>query len=113
MKNTLRFLIACLSATLASAAAPPWAITNARILAAPGKTITQGVILMRDGLIQAAGENVAIPPDALVYDAKGLTVCAGWIDASTYFGFPPPVPVPAPPAAGRTAVSVPEDINAP
>jgi len=66
MKHALRLLIACLSATLAWTAAPPYAITNARILVAPGKTIAQGVILLRDGLIQAAGENVAIPPDALM-----------------------------------------------
>src|SRR5215468_6070687 len=76
MKHALRLLIACLSATLAWTAAPPYAITNARILVAPGKTIAQGVILLRDGLIQAAGENVTIPPDALIYDAKGLAVCA-------------------------------------
>jgi hypothetical protein len=55
MKSALRLLIACLSATLAWTAAPPYAITNARILIGPGKTIGQGVILLRDGLIQAAG----------------------------------------------------------
>src|SRR5215470_12565730 len=76
MKHARRLLSACLSATLAWTAAPPYAITNARILAAHGKTIAQGVILLRDGLIQATGENIAIPPDALIYDAKGLAVCA-------------------------------------
>src|SRR6266540_1007509 len=112
MKNIFRLLLAYLTATLAWAA-PPWAITNARILVAPGKTIAQGVILLRDGLIQAAGETVAIPSDAMVYDAKGLTVCAGWIDAGTYFGFPPPVPIVAPATTRTGAVPVPDDVNAP
>src|SRR5437764_15390866 len=94
MQRTHRLLALWLAPALAWAAAPPWAITNARILVYPGKTIAQGSILLRDGLIQAAGETVAIPPDALIYDAKGLTVCAGWIDGATYFGFPPPPPAP-------------------
>jgi imidazolonepropionase-like amidohydrolase len=113
MKHIFRLLIACLSATLAWTAAPPYAITNARILVGPGKTIAQGVILLRDGLIQAAGESVAIPPDALIYDAKGLTICAGWIDSATYFGFPPPVPALAPATTRATPAPVPDDINAP
>src|SRR5882672_7075421 len=113
MKHALRLLIACLSATLAWTAAPPYAITNARILVGPGKTIGQGIILLRDGLIQAAGETVAIPPDALVYDAKGLTVCAGWIDSATNFGFPPPAPVLVPATGRTTPAPVPDDINAP
>jgi imidazolonepropionase-like amidohydrolase len=104
--------LAVLTSTILSWAgvAPPWAITNARIVIAPGKTIAQGAILLRDGLIQAAGETVAIPPDALIYDAKGLTVCAGWIDAATYVGFPAVTPTPA---ARTGATAIPEDINAP
>ena len=53
-----------MAALVAWAAGPPYAITNAKIVVSPDKTIAQGVILMRDGLIQAVGENVAIPPDA-------------------------------------------------
>jgi imidazolonepropionase-like amidohydrolase len=105
----LRALAAFVFATMAWAALPPWAIINARILVAPGKTITRGTVLLRGGLIQAVGETVTIPPDALIYDAAGLTVCAGWIDGATYFGFPPPVRTPAPVRTGP----VPEDINSP
>ena len=46
----------------------------------------------------------------MIYDANGLTVCAGWIDGSTYFGFPPPAATPSP---RGEAVPVPEDINSP
>jgi imidazolonepropionase-like amidohydrolase len=101
--------LAIFFSTLAWAAVPPWAITNARIVIAPGRTINRGTILLRDSLIQAAGETIAIPPDALIYDANGLTVCAGWIDGSTYFGFPLPA-TPTPPARRG---AVPADINSP
>ena len=113
-------LVVALSSTLAGATAPPWAIINARILVAPGKTIAQGAIVLRDGLIQAVGEAVPIPPDTLIYDAKGLTVCAGWIDGATYFGFPRPVRnltlagnAPAERSLQPGAAQVPEDINSP
>ncbi len=108
--------------TAAQAAAPPYAITNARIVVSPERTIASGVILMRDGLIQAVGDNVAIPADARIYDAKGLTVYAGWIDAYTHYGLAalarsttltlatatPATPGLGPPGAGA---AVPEDIN--
>ena len=92
------------------AAGPPYAIVNARIVTAPGKTIAQGSIVLRDGLIQSVGENPSIPPDVRIYDAKGLTVYAGWIDGYTHFGF-----AAAPRTSGGTAAggATPDDVNSP
>ncbi|MBC8167356.1 MAG: amidohydrolase family protein [Bryobacteraceae bacterium] len=81
---------------------PPYAITGARVITAPGKTLDSATILVRDGLIEAVGEKLAIPADARVFDAKGLTIYPGLIDAATNYGFPLPtrttvVPVPVVP----------------
>ncbi len=62
------------------------AITGARILAAPGRTIDNGTLVMRDGLIEALGEDVEAPPDAAVIDGTGKIVHAGFIDACSAFG---------------------------
>ncbi|MBI1787949.1 MAG: amidohydrolase family protein [Acidobacteria bacterium] len=114
--GTRFLLLATLSLTLAAwAAGPPYAITNAKIVLSPDRSIAQGVIVLRDGLIQAVGENIAVPPDARVYDAKGLTVYPGLIDSYTHFGFPPPVrPTGGPQGGGGFGqASVPEDVNSP
>src|SRR5260370_12299624 len=112
MKPMLPGLAVLVFAALASAGAPPWAISKGGSVMAPGKTVSQATILLRDGLIYSVGETLAIPPEALIYDAKGLTVGAGWIDGATYFGFsalPPAIT----PVARSGATQIPEDINSP
>ena len=64
------------------------ALTNARIVAAPGKTIEKGTILIRDGVIVEAGPNVKIPADARVWDLAGKTIYPGFIDAYSRLGLP-------------------------
>ncbi len=44
------------------------ALTNVRIVTAPGEVIDNGSIVVRDGLIEAVGADIAIPPDARVHD---------------------------------------------
>ena len=39
------------------------ALTNARIVTAPGKTIEKGTVLIRDGLIAEEGPDVKIPAE--------------------------------------------------
>lgn len=63
-----------------------YAITEARILTAPGQVIEDGTIVLRDGLIEAVGKDVKVPPDAVVIDGKGKTVHAGFIDACSDVG---------------------------
>src|ERR1041385_5982883 len=65
-----------------------YAITGATVHPANGPDIADGTVLIRDGLIEAVGANVAIPPDAAVIDAKGAHVYPGLIDAETSLGFP-------------------------
>lgn len=90
------FVVACIaslinwahSARAAGGAPRYFAITNARIVTGSGAVINNGTVVVAKGLIQAVGENVAIPPEAWVIDGKGLTVYPGLIDAGTDLGLP-------------------------
>ncbi|PZR75957.1 MAG: amidohydrolase [Chthoniobacterales bacterium] len=64
------------------------ALTNARIVTAPGKIIEKGTILIRDGLIVEAGPDVKIPPEARVWDLAGKTIYPGFIDSYSRLGLP-------------------------
>ncbi len=66
-----------------------FALTNAQIVTVSGATIPKGTIIIRDGLIEAVGENAKIPADARVIDASGLTVYPGLFDANTALGQQP------------------------
>ncbi len=59
------------------------ALTGVRIVAAPGKVIEKGTVVLRDGVIEAAGAEVEPPADARVWDREGLTVYAGLIEPYT------------------------------
>ncbi|MBF8249146.1 MAG: Amidohydrolase, partial [Bacteroidetes bacterium] len=72
------------------------AFTNARIVVSPGRVISRGTLVIRDGVIEAVGENAAVPADARVWDMAGLTLYAGFIDLSSDYGLPKPIE----PAAG-------------
>ncbi|HJY29591.1 MAG TPA: hypothetical protein VJ306_16290, partial [Pyrinomonadaceae bacterium] len=54
-----------------------YAITNARIVTVSGPVIERGTVVVRNGLIAAAGANVNAPPDARLVDGTGLTVYPG------------------------------------
>jgi imidazolonepropionase-like amidohydrolase len=64
------------------------ALTNARIITAPGKTIEKGTVLIRDGLIVEAGPDVKVPPEARVWDLAGKTIYPGFIDSYSRLGLP-------------------------
>ena len=92
----------CLMALAAAAwAEAPTAVAlrDARVVTVSGATLERGTVLLRDGLIEAVGESVNLPPDAWVIEAKGLTVYPGLIDALT------PVEAPEPPGTSRTLSS--------
>ncbi len=74
---------------LAVAAGPPvTAIRNARIVTVSGPVIAKGTVVIHDGLIEAVGENAAIPAGAWVIDGEGMTVYPGLIDALSTVGMP-------------------------
>ena len=58
------------------------AILDAIVVVAPGQEIPHASIVIRDGVIEAVGETVAIPPDARIWPGEGLRVYAGLIDAA-------------------------------
>lgn len=64
------------------------ALTNARIVAAPGKTIEKGTILIRDGLIVEVGPDVKVPAEARVWDLAGKTIYSGFIDSYSRLDLP-------------------------
>src|SRR5262245_64932483 len=66
-----------------------FAIRDARVVAEPGKVLPKATVVIRDGLIDAVGPDVRVPPDALVTDGKGLTVYAGFLDGLSNWGFDP------------------------
>src|SRR5579885_604597 len=84
-----RYLFA-LAAMCALHAAVPSAIAirNARIVPVSSAVIPHGTVVLRNGLIEAVGANVPIPPDAWVIEGDGLTVYPGLIDALSSVGIP-------------------------
>ena len=104
-KIRLRLIVALLALSLAPfspntnaqrSAIDTYAITNARIVTVSGPVIERGTVVIRNGLIAAAGANVSAPPDARVIDGAGLTVYPGLIDSYTDLALPEPAPSPSP-----------------
>lgn len=77
-----------------------YAITNARVVTVAGPVIERGTIVIRNGLIAAAGANVSAPPDARIIDGTGLTVYPGLIDSYTNLALPEASPAPSPGGGG-------------
>ena len=65
-----------------------YAIRDAKIYPVSGPMIPRGTVVIRNGLIEAVGANVAIPPEATVIDGTGLTVYPGLIDSFSDTGIP-------------------------
>ncbi|MSU49089.1 MAG: amidohydrolase [Opitutus sp.] len=62
------------------------ALVGGRVVVSPGQTIDHATVVVRDGVIDAVGAGVAVPPDARVWDLQGRTVYAGFIESeSTLF----------------------------
>jgi imidazolonepropionase-like amidohydrolase len=64
------------------------AIVGGKLLTVTHGTIENGVLLMENGKITAAGPaaSVKVPKNATIVDAKGMTVYPGLIDAETNLG---------------------------
>jgi len=67
-----------------------WAVKDCRIMTMAGPEISRGTIVMRDGLVEAVGANVAVPPDAEVINGDKLVAYPGLIDGlgQTLLKFP-------------------------
>jgi len=67
-----------------------YALTNVRIVTAPGKVIERGTVVVRDGRIAAVGASVTVPAGVVRMDLAGNSVYPGLIDAATSVGLPSP-----------------------
>jgi Amidohydrolase family len=63
-----------------------YAIINATIIPAPGRIIEKGVVIIKGGLIQALGKDLAIPPQAIIMNADSMFAYAGFIEGLSYTG---------------------------
>jgi imidazolonepropionase-like amidohydrolase len=70
--------------------APPnsYALTNVRIVAAPGRVIERGTVVIRNGRIAEVGAQVTAPADVQRFDLNGMTVYPGLIDPAATIGLP-------------------------
>ena len=63
-----------------------WLLQDARVIPVSGPALEHANIIVRDGLIEAVGANLAAPKDAWVIDCKGLTIYPGLIDGLSNWG---------------------------
>ncbi|MFB6231341.1 MAG: amidohydrolase family protein [Salinibacter sp.] len=63
-----------------------YALTDARVVQAPGKVLESATVVVRDGLIEAVGRDVKVPYDARRIAADSLVVYAGFIDGLSHAG---------------------------
>ena len=81
-----------------------YALTNVRIVTAPGRVIEKGTVLIRNGRIAAVGPTVTVPAGVVTMDLAGNSVYPGLIDAATNIGLPSayrPIPTADAPTGGR------------
>ncbi|NQV30279.1 MAG: amidohydrolase family protein [Candidatus Marinimicrobia bacterium] len=57
-----------------------YVLRNAHVHTEPGKSIPDGSIVIRDGIIREVGSNIDVPADATVLDMEGANIYAGFID---------------------------------
>ncbi len=56
------------------------ALVGAKVFVRPNEILDPATIIIRDGFIEAVGKNIQPPADARIWEMKGLTVYAGFID---------------------------------
>lgn len=57
------------------------ALVGATVFVKPGEVLTNATVLIRDGLIEAAGVKVNVPADFRRWEMQGTVIYAGFIDA--------------------------------
>src|SRR2546423_15673809 len=77
------------------------AIRNAKIVTVSGPVIAKGTVVIRNGLIEAVGENIQVPAEAWIVEGEGMTVYPGLIDSLSTVGIPCAAPVAATTGGGR------------
>ncbi|HZL71649.1 MAG TPA: amidohydrolase, partial [Planctomycetota bacterium] len=65
---------------------PVVALRNATLALDASTTIEKATLVLRGGLVEAAGVDAKIPADAEIIDATGLYVYPGFVDGLTSSG---------------------------
>ena len=91
MRKRFVFILALvllgLFSVMAEEQAPSFiAIKGAKIIPVIGEDIEQGIVLIKDKVIEAVGKDVAIPEGAKIIEAEGLIVYPGMIDGLSRLG---------------------------
>jgi len=63
-----------------------YALTDARVVQAPGQVLESATVVVRDGVIEAVGPDADVPYDARTIAADSLVVYAGFIDGLSHAG---------------------------
>ena len=58
------------------------ALVGGLVIVSPGHELPGATVVIRDGIIEAVGMSVAIPPDARRWDVSGMVLWPGLIDAN-------------------------------
>lgn len=81
------FLLAGIAALAAPAMAETTAFTGGRVVIGDGsEPIDNGIVVIRDGRVVAAGANVAVPAGATIVDARGKWVTTGVVAGFSRIG---------------------------
>ena len=62
------------------------ALVGGTLVIKPGEVLEGGTLVIRDGFIKAVGKGIEPPPDARVWDMKGTTIYAGFIEPYLVLG---------------------------
>jgi imidazolonepropionase-like amidohydrolase len=65
-----------------------YAIKGATVVVSPEKSIPNATLLIKDGKIEAVGQSLNIPAEAIVVEAQGKYVYPSFIDPYTQYGMP-------------------------
>ncbi|RMG17880.1 MAG: hypothetical protein D6731_03305, partial [Planctomycetota bacterium] len=83
------------------------ALVGGTVVPRPGERIEGGVVVIRDGRVEAVGADVAVPPDALRWDLRGRVVYPGLIEPYLRLDPPSPPASEAPPRPSPSARTLP------
>ncbi len=65
-----------------------FAFTRARVVTKPGVIIENATLVIRNGIIEAVGQNIQVPADAWQVDLSGKTIYPGFIESYSNVGMP-------------------------
>ena len=87
MRGLLVLMILMMNTSAHAAAPRIFAITDVRIVTAPGQVIDSGTVVLRNGLIEAVGTDIKPPPDAtIITGEENWTAYPAFIDAASSVG---------------------------